>query len=121
VPLGVEGRSSTAATLQTLLAKLLILATNLATGVITARSSGLKGGGTSCDDSMATVLAYIDDARPTSALLFKRYPEKESELFSAALLLSTALGIIATLTGVVFIPVWLAQYSAEVIYIASGL
>jgi len=40
--------------LQTLLAKLLILATNLATGVITARSR-LKGGRTSCDDSMATV------------------------------------------------------------------
>jgi len=41
------------------------------------------------------------DARLPSALLFnlKRYPEKESELFSAALLLSTALGIIATLTG----------------------
>jgi O-antigen/teichoic acid export membrane protein len=118
----LRGRSSTAATLQTLLAKLLILATNLATGVITARSLGPQGRGEQAAMILwPQFLAYIMTLGLPSALLFnlKRYPEKESELFSAALLLSTALGIMATLTGVVFIPVWLAQYSAEVIYIAQ--
>jgi len=110
----VEGRSSTAATLQTLLAKLLILATNLATGVITARSSSSRG------EQAAMILwpqfCLHYDARPTQRVISSYYPEKESELFSAALLLSTALGYSNTGRFICVV-----GSSAEVIYIASGL
>jgi O-antigen/teichoic acid export membrane protein len=50
---------------------------------------------------------------------FKRHPEKESELFSAALVLSTVLGLFAMTIGIVFMPRFLPQYSADVIRFAQ--
>jgi len=55
--LGVEGRSSTAATLQTLLAKLLISYQRQQVSLQRVPRAS-RAGRTSCDDSMATVL-YI--------------------------------------------------------------
>jgi O-antigen/teichoic acid export membrane protein len=62
-------------------------------------------------------LAYAMTLGLPGALLYnlKRHPDEESKLFSANLLLGTVLGLVATLTGIVFIPHWLAQYSTEVI------
>ncbi len=118
----LEGQSATAATLQTLLTRVFILAISLATGVITARILEPIGRGEQAAISMwPQFLAYAMTLGLPASLLynFKRHPKEESELFSAALLLSTGLGIVAMLTGIVFIPRWLTQYSAEVILFAQ--
>lgn len=118
----LKGNSGTAATVQTLLARLFIIIINIATGVITARTLGPEGRGEQAAMILwPQFLAYVMTLGLPSALLynFKRHPEEESELFSAALVLGTALGLVATLTGIVFIPQWLAQYSAEVIHFAQ--
>ena len=122
VRLVLGGRSSTAATLQTLLTRLLVLAINMATGIITARSLGPVGRGEQAAMILwPQFLAYAMTLGLPSALVYnlKSYPDEKSELFSAAVQLSAILGMVATLTGVVFIPVWLAQYSPEVIHIAQ--
>lgn len=118
----LKGRSSGAATMNTLLSRLFILAINVATGVITARILGPQGRGEQAAMILwPQFLAYTMTLGLPAALVynFKRYPDEESELFSATLLLGTALGMVATLIGVVFIPVWLEQYSVEVISIAQ--
>ena len=118
----LKGRTSSAAILQTLLTRLIILATNLATGVITARALGPEGRGEQAAIILwPQFLAYAMTLGLPRALVYnlKLYPDEESELFSAAMVLGTALGVLATLTGVAFIPVWLSKYSPEVIHIAQ--
>lgn len=118
----LKGRSGAAATIQTLLSKILIIAVNVATGVITARTLGPEGRGEQAAMILwPQFLAFAMTLGLPSALLFnlKRYPDKESELFSAALLLGFVIGVVASLTGIIFIPQWLIEYSAEVIHIAQ--
>jgi O-antigen/teichoic acid export membrane protein len=118
-----RAHSGTAATVQTILTRVFILAINMATGIITARTLGPEGRGEQAAMILwPQFLAYAMTLGMPVALLynFKRYPEEESELFSAALLLGTGLGIVATFTGVIFIPVWLSQYSMEVIRTAQA-
>jgi O-antigen/teichoic acid export membrane protein len=118
------GRSAAAATVQTFAAKLLNLAANLATGIITARVLGPTGRGEQAAMLMwPGFLAGVMILGLPVALLYnlKRYPDEKSQLFSGALLMGTALGLLATFTGVVFIPVWLAQYSTEVIHLSQWL
>lgn len=118
----LSGRSSTSATLQTLLASVFVLATNVATGIITARTLGPTGRGEQAAMILwPQFLAYTMTLGLPRALLYnlKRHPGEESQLFSAALVLGAALSVVATFTGVIFIPHWLAQYSGEVIYFAQ--
>ena len=58
-----------------------------------------------------------------TALLYnlRRYPERGSQLFSAALLIGTGMGLLATLAGVLFIPRWLTQYPPAVVSAAQWL
>ena len=119
-----QGRSSTAATLQTLLTRVFILAINMATGIITARVLAPLGRGEQAAMGLwPQFLAYAMTLGLPSALLYnlKRHPDKKSEMFSAALVLGTAMGLVATLTGIIFIPSWLNQYSTEVIQEAQWL
>mgnify|MGYP002777204152 CR=1 FL=1 len=119
----LKGKSGTAATLQTLMARLFIIAINVATGVITARSLGANGRGELAAMTLwPQFLAYTLTLGLPSAVIynFKRYPEAESSLFSATLLLSSGLGVVASLVGVAFMPQWLSQYSPTVIQIAQG-
>lgn len=119
----LQGRGATAATLQTALARVLILAINMGTGIITARSLGPQGRGEQAAIILwPQLLAYLMTLGLPAALRYnlKRYPEEKSELFSATLLLSVALGILAALIGIVFIPQWLGQqYSPEVVHFAQ--
>ena len=118
------GRSGTAATVQTLLVRLLTMATNMGTGIITARVLEPVGRGEQAAMGMWPMfLGYAMTLGLPAALRYnlKRYPGEESELFSAALLMSTGLGIVATITGIMFIPLWLGKYSAEVIHFAQWL
>jgi len=120
----MQGKSGVAATLQTLVSKLLILAVNVATGIITARVLGPEGRGEQAAISMwPSLLAYSLTFGLPAALLYnlKRYPEEKTELFSASLVLGTGLSLMATIIGVVFIPLWLVKYSPEVIFYAQLL
>ncbi|MEB3179446.1 MAG: oligosaccharide flippase family protein [Nostocaceae cyanobacterium] len=118
----LQGRSATAATFQTFFTRLLILAINMATGITTARFLAPTGRGELAAMTMwAQFLAYAMTLGLPVALVYnlKRYPEKKSEIFSAALVLSTGMGFVAMLTGIVFIPYWLSKYSPEVIFLAQ--
>jgi O-antigen/teichoic acid export membrane protein len=110
--------TATAASIQTFLARLLILVGNVVTGIITARSLGPEGRGELAAMTLwPAFLAYSMTFGLPSALLYnlKRYPSKRQGTFSAALILSLALGLISMLIGIVFVPVWLSQYSPEII------
>jgi O-antigen/teichoic acid export membrane protein len=118
----LSGRSATAATLQTVLARMLTLATNMSTGIITSRVLEPQGRGEFNAISLwPQFLAYLLILGIPSALQyhFKRHPEKRSELFSAAMLLSTVMGLLATIVGIAFMPRFLAQYSPSVIHFAQ--
>jgi O-antigen/teichoic acid export membrane protein len=120
----VTSRSGVAATVQTLLANVLILGINAGTGIITARLLGPSGRGELAAMIMwPQFLAYCLTLGVPSALLYnlKRYPGQASSLFSVALLLGTLMGLLATLVGVLFIPHWLTEYSPEVVRSAQWL
>lgn len=120
----LKGDSGAGATLQTLLARLIIIALNIATGIITARNLGPEGRGELAAMIIwSTFLANSLTLGLPSSLVynFKHHPEEKSELFSAALLLGTMLGITASLIGVALIPFWLTQYSAKVVGFAQLL
>ncbi|MBD2306537.1 oligosaccharide flippase family protein [Chroococcidiopsis sp. FACHB-1243] len=118
----LNGRSSTAATLQTVMARILILAANMGTGIITSRALEPQGRGEYNAIALwPQFLAYLLMLGLPAAIQynFKRHPEKKSELFSAALGLSVVLGLFAMTIGVAFMPRFLPQYSADVIRFAQ--
>jgi len=120
----LEGRSGVAATIQTLVTRLLVIATSLLTGVITARLLGAEGRG-----ELAAILtwpqflSYALTLGIPYALIFnlKKHPEDESKIFSASLYLGLILGAVAASIGIVFMPQWLAKYSPDVIRLAQWL
>lgn len=118
IPRVLKGSSGSAAAIQTVLAKSFIIVINIVTGIITARSLGPEGRGEQAVMILwPGFLAGILTLGLPSSLIYnlKRYPAEKSELFSAALLLGAALGVVASLVGIVLMPWWLAQYSTEVV------
>lgn len=118
----LRGRGGAAATLQTVLVRVLILAINICTGVITSRLLKPSGRGEYNAISLwPQFLGYLMTLGIPAALRYhlKRHPEQESELFSAAFVLSIALSVVATLIGIIFIPYFLSQYSEDVIHFAQ--
>jgi antigen flippase len=115
-------RGGVAAVAQTLFANVFILGINFATGVITARLLGPHGRGEQAAIILwPQVLALTTTLGLPSALLYnlRRHPEGTSQLFSAALIIGTFMGGIATVIGVLFIPRWLTEYSTEVVRFAQ--
>jgi O-antigen/teichoic acid export membrane protein len=107
-----------AATAQTVMVNALILALNFGTGIITARLLGPDGRGAQAAMQMwPWIMAYALTLGLPTALLynFRRYPESGPQLFSAGLLMSIGLGLLATLAGIAFIPYWLTEYSPETV------
>lgn len=118
----IKGRSGTAATLQTLIVRVFILTINMATGIITARMLGPQGRGEQAAIVMwPQTLAFAMTLGLPTALLynFKLRPQDKEKLFTAALLMGTGLGVLASLLGIFFLPRWLTQYSLEVIRTAQ--
>lgn len=114
----LNGRNSSTATIQTLVVKIFVIALNLSTGIITARSLGLEGRG-----ELAAIilwpqfLAYTLTLGIPQSLIYnlKRFPDRKNELFSLALIFSIIFGALASLIGILFIPKWLYQYPQEII------
>ncbi len=115
-------RGGVAAVAQTLFANVFILGINFGTGVITARLLGPNGRGEQAAIILwPQALAFATTLGLPSALLYnlRRHPERASQLFSAALLIGTLMGGIATVIGVLFIPRWLTAYPTEVVHFAQ--
>jgi antigen flippase len=115
-------RGGVAAVAQILFANIFILGINFGTGVITARLLGPHGRGEQAAIILwPQALALATTLGLPSALLFnlRRHPERASQLFSAALLIGTLMGGIATVIGVLFIPRWLTAYPTEVVHFAQ--
>lgn len=117
-----KANSGLAATIQTFIAQVLVLGTNLATGMITARFLGAEGRG----EQAALILwpqflGFMFAMGLGPALLYhlKKTPEEESKLFSAAMIMGCGLSIVATAIGIIFMPRWLAQYPPRTIGIAQ--
>lgn len=111
-----------AATVQTLLANILILGVNFGTGIITARLLGPTGRGEQAAIILwPQFLAYALTLGVPSAMLYnlRRYPERASQLLPAALLLVTFMGGVATAVGMLFVPGWLTEYSPQVVRFAQ--
>lgn len=106
-----------AATAQTVMVNVLVLGLNFGTGVITARALGPDGRGAQAAMQMwPRIMAIALTIGLPTALLYnlRRHPERGSQFFSAALLMGTGMGFLATLAGMAFIPYWLTEYSPEV-------
>ncbi|MBF2087341.1 MAG: oligosaccharide flippase family protein [Synechococcales cyanobacterium K44_A2020_017] len=118
----LSGKSGITAAIQTFVVKVLVIAINMGTGIITARVLGSEGRG-----ELAAVilwpqfLAYALTLGVPQSLLYnlKRYPEEKSELFSTALVLSFILGLVASGVGIIFMPLWLSQYSPDIVRAAQ--
>jgi len=108
------------ATLQTLVTQVLIQSTNVATGIITARSFGPDGRGHLSAMILPGNLANAMTLGIPAAVTynFKRHPDQRRALFSAAMVLSLGLGILTAVVGYFVIPLWLHHYSAQDIHIA---
>ncbi|WP_204152435.1 oligosaccharide flippase family protein [Leptolyngbya sp. CCY15150] len=118
----LSGKSGITAAIQTFVVKVLVIAINMGTGIITARVLGSEGRG-----ELAAVilwpqfLAYALTLGVPQSLLYnlKRYPEEKSELFSTALVLSFILGLVASGVGIICMPLWLSQYSPDIVRAAQ--
>lgn len=114
----LNGQNASTAAIQTFLVKVCIIAINMGTGIITARTLGSQGRG-----ELAAIilwpqfLAYALTLGVPQSLLYniKKHPDKKSDLFSTAVVMSIGLGFIAFAIGIIFLPSWLSQYSPAMI------
>lgn len=117
-----QGRGGAAATINTLLSRVLMILLNTATGIITARSLGPDGRGEQAAMILwPQFLAYALTLGLPAGLIynFKKYPTQKSQILAAATFMGTILGLVASLIGIIFLPQWLSQYSPEVIHYAQ--
>ena len=118
---GPRGISATAAVLQSISAKVLIIGVNILTGILSARSLRPEGRGELAAMILWPVfLASVLSLGVPSALTFqlKRNPGKQSQLMGAALLLAILAGAVAVLLGGFFMGAWIPQYPPRVILFA---
>ncbi len=118
----IQGKGSVAATAQTMIVMIGILAINVLTGMITARNLGPGGRG----EQAALILwpeflANVVTLGIPSALVYnlRRYPEERNKFFSAAVIICTVLSISSAIVGLLFLPKWLSQYPPEMIRVAQ--
>jgi O-antigen/teichoic acid export membrane protein len=118
------GGGGAAAVLQSLLSKLLVIAINVVTGIITARLLAPEGRG-----ALAALILwplFLANALTLgvpSALVFnlKRRPARASRLVGGALILGCLLSVAAVVVGVLLLPYWLRHYSPAVLQQAQFL
>jgi O-antigen/teichoic acid export membrane protein len=117
-----KGRNGLSAVAQSLAIKLLVIAINIATGIITARMLKPEGRGELAAMILWPVfLASAMTLGLPSSLVYnlKHEPERRARLVAAALALSVLLSASAVLIGVIMMPYWLAQYGTETVWMAQ--
>lgn len=110
--------SSAGAVAQSVGAKALILLTNAATGIITARALQPTGRGELAAMILWPVfLGSVMTLGIPSALTFQlqSHPKKRSEIMGAALLSALLTSLLAMLVGFLFLRSWMAQYPPKTI------
>jgi enterobacterial common antigen flippase len=120
----LNGEKAFTATIQTFFVKVFILSLSVGTGIITARVLGPEGRGEIAAMLLwSQFLAYCLTLGLPQSLVFnlKRYPEEKDNLFSLGLVFSIFLGFLASTIGIIFIPIWLSQYSQSTIQSAQWL
>ena len=118
----LKGEAGVAAILQTIFSRTFILAVNLITGIITARVLGPEGRGIQAAIGFwpGVLASTFTLGLPISIVYnFRKYPEKKSELFASTLVLCSILGLLASITGYLFLPHVLNKYSNETIAFAQ--
>jgi O-antigen/teichoic acid export membrane protein len=108
------GRNNSAAALQSLATKVLVLGLNAATGIVTARALNPAGRGTmSAIITWPGFCALLLTLGLPSSLTFnlRRHPERTQEIIGAASLLTLLVGVVTGLLGFVIVPLWLTEYS----------
>lgn len=118
----VRGRNGLALVMKSLAIKMLVIAINTLTGIITART--LKPDGRGELAAMILWPVFLTNALTLglpSSLIFnlRRSPERESQLFSGALALGLLLGVAAGIVGTLMLPHWLSQYHPETVVMAQ--
>jgi len=110
--------------LQTIVGRFLAIGINLMNGILTARNLGADGRGVQAAMTLwPQFLCFILTLGIPFGLLYharSRQTEADS-LCSTALTLSIGLGAVATVVGILFIPVWLHKYSPQDIHAAQEL
>jgi O-antigen/teichoic acid export membrane protein len=120
----LRGRSGFAAVVQTGVATVLVLAINVATGIVSARVLGAQGRGELsalllCPQFLSFLFTL---GLPASTIVtIKRAPHKAPDLMGAALLLSALMGLAAAATGFVVMPHLMKQYDAYLVQAARTL
>jgi O-antigen/teichoic acid export membrane protein len=120
----VKGRGATAAIVQTLITRFLIIGVNVATGTITARVLGPSGRGEQAAIGIwPQFFAYSVSLGLPSALLYslKRYPEMRSQSFSAAIVICAGLSALGIGIGVFTLPFLMTNYSPTILHLAQWM
>jgi O-antigen/teichoic acid export membrane protein len=112
------------ATLQTMATNTLIIVINLGTGILTARFLGPGGRG----EQTAMIVwlqlfAFLFSMGMPQTIIYKvkHDPEHASEYVVTALMVSAAAGTIAGALGIILIPRWLNNYTADTIRFAQWM
>jgi O-antigen/teichoic acid export membrane protein len=111
----LNGRNNSAAALQSLATKVLVLGVNAATSIVVARALKPAGRG-----EMSAIImwpgffaAMLTLGLPSSLTFnLRRHPERASETIAAASILTLLIGLATGILGFVAVPLWLTKYSS---------
>jgi O-antigen/teichoic acid export membrane protein len=120
----LRGRGGSAATMQTMVVRTLILGTNVLTGIVSARLLGTVGKGEQAAILMWSQLIPLcmTFGIPASLLFHvKSVPRDEGRLFGAALVLAVVIGIVAAAVGCVGLPYWLRHFDSRAVLCSQFL
>jgi O-antigen/teichoic acid export membrane protein len=112
------GARPVAALFQSMSTQVIVIAINILTGVLTARTLGPDGRGAfAAITTWPQLLATLATAGLNSAVIFRmrKSPERGGAVAAAALILSSGLSLVTIGVGVVLMPVWMARYPAAII------
>lgn len=115
-----KAESGFVSSLQTVLTNILVLAINVATGIITARLLGPNDKGVQAAIILWPGLLYsLSVIGLPAALLYhvKKSAERASTFLTAAVSLGVLVSLVATIVGIIFAPTWLADYSAQTVFV----
>jgi O-antigen/teichoic acid export membrane protein len=110
-----SGRNNSAAALQSLATKILVLGLNAATSIVVARALKPAGRG-----EMSAVImwpgffaALLTLGLPSSLTYnLRRQPERAPETIGTATMLTLLISVVTGMLGLLVLPAWLTQYSA---------
>lgn len=117
-----RGKSLLNETVKTMAFSVGIMGINMATGILTARMLGPEGRGIQAEMILwPQFLAFTTTFGIHSALLYhmKKSQEEEQELYYSSFLLTLVAGVVATLIGVFFIPLWGRAEAPEIVSTAQ--